>query len=303
MKTTAKSTSVRRVRPVDHLVLPVTNLEIARERLTALGFTVAPDARHPFGTENACVFFKDDTYLEPLAIGHRETCEAAALKGNVFVARDQAYRFRKGNEGFSAVVFGSKDGDSDHKQFKKHGISGGKMLKFMRDMDDGNGNISKAGFKLAFASDLRSPDSFFFTCERINPPVVDKKKLQKHKNGAVSIKEVILSESVPSDFQYVLQEVINQREINSHSFGMDMKSANANIAVYTGEGLKAWFGVKKGCHSRGLRMRAFVIGVRDLEKTEKLLKKSKVKVKKIAGRLVVDHVKGQGCIIAFENHK
>ncbi|MBL1406904.1 MAG: lactoylglutathione lyase [Hyphomicrobiales bacterium] len=297
------STSVRDIRPVDHLVLPVTNLEIARERLTSLGFTVAPDAKHPFGTENACVFFKDDTYLEPLAIDHRETCEKAALKGNVFVERDQAFRFRKGHEGFSAVVFGSKDSDGDHKQFKKHGMSAGKMLKFMRDVDDGNGNISQAGFKLAFAGDLRSPDSFFVTCERINPPVVDKKKLQKHKNGAVSIKEVVLSEAVPSDFQYILQEVINQREVNSHSFGMDIKSANANIAVYTGEGLKAWFGMSKGCHSRGLRLRAFVIGVRDLEKTEAFLKKSKIKAKTIAGRLVVDHAAGQGCVIAFENHK
>jgi hypothetical protein len=29
---------------------------------------VAADARHPFGTENACVFFADGTYLEPLAL-------------------------------------------------------------------------------------------------------------------------------------------------------------------------------------------------------------------------------------------
>ncbi|MFK7901218.1 MAG: VOC family protein [Nitratireductor sp.] len=291
---------VKQAKPLDHLVLPVTNLEIARERLSQLGFSVAPDARHPFGTENCCVFFKDDTYLEPLAIGHRETCEAAALKGNEFVRRDQAFRFRKGHEGFSGLVFGTQDAEKDHKHFVKEGISAGKMLKFMRDVDDGNGNISKAGFKLAFASDLRSPDSFFFTCERVNPPVVDKAKLQKHKNGALGIKEVILSEPVPSDFQYILQEVINQREVNSHSFGMDIQTANANVGVYNAAGLNAYFGIKKGCHSRGLRFRGYVIGVRNLEKCEAFLKKSKIKTKMVANRLIVEPALGQSCLIAFE---
>lgn len=295
--------SVRQVRPIDHLVLPVTNLEIARERLSTLGFTVAPDAQHPFGTENCCVFFKDDTFLEPLAIGHRETCEAAALKGNVFVERDQAYRFRKGNEGFSAIVMGTNDADADHKQFRKLNISAGKILSFLRDVDDGNGKISKAGFKLAFASDLRSPDSFFFTCERVNPPKIDKSKLQKHKNGALGISEIVLSEINPTDFQYVLQEVLNQREVDSHSFGMDLKSANANVAVYTPAGLKSYFGIKRPCHSRGLRFRAFVVKVKSLKKTEAVLKKSKVKFAKIAGRLIVDHSDGQGCVIAFEEAK
>ena len=95
-------------RAVDHLVLPVEGLERSRQRHSALGFSVAASARHPFGTENACVFFANGSYLEPLAVHRRETCEAEALKGNVFVARDQAFRFRRGEEGFSALVFGPR---------------------------------------------------------------------------------------------------------------------------------------------------------------------------------------------------
>lgn len=53
---------------VDHLVLPVEVIGVAVKRLVSLGFTVAPEALHPFGTQNACVFFADGTYLEPLAI-------------------------------------------------------------------------------------------------------------------------------------------------------------------------------------------------------------------------------------------
>jgi hypothetical protein len=101
-------TSPRNPRPLDHLVLPVEDLETTRARHAALGFTVAADARHPFGTENACVFFADGSYLEPLAVASREECEQAARDGNVFVARDQAHRFRLGDTGFSAVVVGSE---------------------------------------------------------------------------------------------------------------------------------------------------------------------------------------------------
>lgn len=87
--------------PLDHVVLPVVNIDLARERLGKLGFTVAADARHPFGTENACVFFADKTYLEPLGIANVEESEASARQGNVFTARNQAFRFRCGEEGLS----------------------------------------------------------------------------------------------------------------------------------------------------------------------------------------------------------
>ena len=71
----------RSARLLDHLVLPVAELSAARNRLTQLGFTVAADAQHPFGTENACVSLADKTYLEPIAVASREDCEAAALGG------------------------------------------------------------------------------------------------------------------------------------------------------------------------------------------------------------------------------
>jgi hypothetical protein len=56
--------------PLDHLVLPTGSLDAVRSRLSSLGFIVAPTGIHPFGTENACVFLADGTYLEPLAVGN-----------------------------------------------------------------------------------------------------------------------------------------------------------------------------------------------------------------------------------------
>ncbi|MCB1428466.1 MAG: VOC family protein [Nitratireductor sp.] len=291
-------------RAVDHLVLPVEGLERSRQRHSALGFSVAASARHPFGTENACVFLADGTYLEPLAVGHRETCEAVALKGNVFVARDQAYRFRRGQNGFSAIAFGTADAAGDHKRFTKLGHSAGKLLKFGRIFEDAAGNRDKGEFRLAFAADLRAPDCFLFTCERLNVPKTDRSALEKHLNTVSGISEIAFCETNPTDFQYFLQEVVGQREVNAHSFGMEMRAANANLAVYSPDGMKAWFGSGSNCgHARGLRLKAVVFKAARLDAVRKQLQHSAIDWREHAGRVVIDPAPGQGAIYAFEEVK
>jgi len=115
-------------RKIDHIVLPVPDLDIARARYSKLGFIVADDARHGFGTENACVNFKNGTFLEPLAIGHRETVEANEIKGNTFLRRDAAYRFRNGENGFSMAAFLGEDARAERKYFSKLGYNTGKQI-------------------------------------------------------------------------------------------------------------------------------------------------------------------------------
>ncbi|NTS33994.1 VOC family protein [Phyllobacterium sp. BT25] len=292
--------SPRTPHPVDHLVLPTADLDVARARLDKLGFTVAPVGKHPFGTENVCVFLGDDTFLEFLAIGQREVCEAEAREGNVFVARDQAYRFRCGNEGFSALVMGTQDAESDHSAFVEAGISAGVILNFSRPFVTPDGKEDRASFRLAFAADLRAPDAFFFTCERVNTPNADRSQLQAHANGAVSLREVILSEVNPTDFQYLLQEVVNQRDVNAHSFGMDLRAANANVSVLSPQGLHSFFGLEARGAERGLRLQAFVVGVRDLLAVESLLRSNDIPFEPRGSRLIVHKAPGQGAAIAFE---
>jgi hypothetical protein len=155
--------------PLDHLVLPVTHIDVARERLGRLGFTVAADGRHPFGTENACVFLADKTYLEPLGVANQAECDAAVAKGNSFVARDQAFRFRCGDDGFSAIVFGTDDADADKAAYDGAQLSGGDMVEFSRPIVMPDGTQATGAFKLAFAADLRAPDVFFLLASGSTP--------------------------------------------------------------------------------------------------------------------------------------
>ncbi len=96
-----------------------------------------------FGTENCCIYLDDATMLEPLAIGHRETCEAAVLEGNTFVRNDQTYRFSRGDDGFSHLVIKSDDAAADDAIYRKYAMSGGPVVDFSRAFETPDGNVRR----------------------------------------------------------------------------------------------------------------------------------------------------------------
>ncbi|PCH46528.1 MAG: lactoylglutathione lyase [Hyphomicrobiales bacterium] len=290
-------------RILDHLVLPVANIDVARKRYGQLGFTIGADAKHPFGTENCCIFFEDGTFLEPLGIAHRETCESAALKGNSFVASDQAYRFRRGEEGFSNLVIKSNDAVADAKFYRKRAISGGRLLRFTRKFTPPSGKSDKASFAIAYAEESRSPDAGFFACEVVYAPKVDRSALYAHDNGTTRLLEVVMSEPNPSDFQYFLQEFLQQREMDNNSFGIEFALPGSSVSVLSPDGMKAFYGLDTPKEERGLRHSLFVLGVPDLNKVKNILSKTDVVFTEIGPNLIVPPAAGQGAALAFRETK
>ncbi|MBY5809814.1 VOC family protein [Rhizobium leguminosarum] len=286
--------------PLDHVVLPVVNIDLARERLGKLGFTVAGDARHPFGTENACVFFADKTYLEPLGIASAKESEASAHQGNVFTARNQAFRFRCGEEGLSGLAFGSKDADIDHQDFVGNGSSAGEMLQFTRPMTMPDGSEMIAGFKLAFAGDLRAPDFLLFTVERVNPLPADRAALETHANGVTGIVEIALCTPEPAAFAAFVSLAVAQSAVEKTGFGVDIAASNAKISLMTPEGLEAYFDIAGSFADRGLRGRAILFAVADLAVTEAHLAANGVTYTRKNNRILVKPAPGQGTLFAFE---
>jgi len=292
--------SSRTPRPIDHLVLPVFELALARDRLTALGFTVAKDARHPFGTENCCVFLADGSYLEPLGIANREECEAAAREGNAFVARDQAFRFRRGLDGFSGIAMATGDAFEDDRRYAAAGLSGGEVLEFSRDMLLPDGMKATGSFRLAFAADLRSPDFFFFASQRVVALPSDRKALEAHENGVVALAEVVLSEQNPTDFQYLVQEAADEREVEALSFGMTVETPRGRITVLNDAGLEGFYGIAPVAGAdRGLKGQAVVFKVSSLSDCRRLLTERGVAFRERDNRLLVPPVPGQGVLFVF----
>lgn len=291
--------TARSPRPIDHCVLPVENLDTATERLNRLGFTVAPRATHPFGTTNACVYFTDNSYLEPLAVTDAELAAETALKRNVFAVRDSAFRFRNGPEGFSALAMGTGNARADHRRFVLSGISAGRQLTFSRPFTTPDGSVDEASFRLAFAADPRSPDVFFFTCERTGVPNADRGVPERHANGVSGIARVIMSEPYPADFAYLCQEIAGSRESVAVEHGIEVMAANGVIRVLDPDGCQNELGISIG-RERGLGLHAIVFEAPALAPIRKRLDKSGVRFENRVNRIVVHRAAGQGAVFAFE---
>lgn len=280
--------------PLDHLVLPAQDLDAVRLRLTSLGFVVAPTGIHPFGTENACVFFTDGTYLEPLAIENEQTADLAISEGNVFVARDRLYRQTLGEEGFSAVVFGTANADADHRRYVEAGLSAGGMLSFSRAFTDANGKSDVASFKLAFVSDKEADEAFLFACQRINSPKIDRTALQAHANGVTGILEIIAVSDRPAA---QIGLIATAAEADA-SDGDAVRLPNAVLSVLSCEDYGSRFGLKVA-PSPNLRFTAIVFSVRDTAAAKQLLADNAIRHNMSGNDIVVPPAPGQGAAFIF----
>lgn len=291
-------------RTLDHCVLPTASLTAARERLLALGFTVAADAAHPFGTGNCCVFFQDGSYLEPLSVTDPAAASLAAAEGNVFVARDAAFRAALGDEGFSAVVLGAHDAQADHARFLAAGISGGQPLGFSRPFRGVDGEEAMASFHLAFAAPEPEAPCFFFTCQRVNALKVDRAALEAHANGVIGIRRIVMLASEPERQIPFLQQFSGQSAQRSET-GVDVRLANADLSVVTPEALQLTYGVapsqmQAGETCAGLVHGAIVFEVPVLEVLSDVLAAGQTSFVERMGRIMVPAAAGQGALFIFE---
>lgn len=284
-------------RRLDHLVLPVDSLAGSRAFFEALGFTVAPDAVHPFGTANACVFFADGTYLEPLAVADANRCATEALAGNVFVARDRAFRARRGAPGFSGIAFASEDAEADRAAFSAAGLADGEIFEFSR-VFQAAGTERRLTFRLAFAQDRRVPDLLFFTCQAMAPKG-DRSALARHGNGVTGLARLVLSEPRPDDYAAFIGDVTAGAEVLATANGLSIALGQAAIEVLGAEGMAERYGRRRD-GERGLRFEGVVLRVPSLAAVQALMDVAGLRGRRVGERLVVDLLGSDSGFIAFE---
>lgn len=281
---------------VDHLVLPVISLAIARQRWNALGFTVAPDGIHPFGTANCCVFFPEGPYLEPLAVVDHQLCEHAVKDGNTFVIRDRRFRGAQGMECLSGMVLETVDAEGDDQRFRQMGISAGHPLEFRRLATDSNGNAIEAGFRLAFA-DLGSDALFAFSCQRIAPLTVDG-NLRTHQNTARRVSAVVLASKQPEQAASRLGLLLQEEPLRRGKCLVFMLDGIRIVIAESGSDVPE-FGISAPLTTE-LSAGAIVIEVEDLGRVQGHLSSNNVAFEKFDGGRVVGRQQGQGIAIVFQ---
>ena len=287
-------------RCIDHLVLPVEDIGIAVKRLASLGFTVAPEAFHPFGTRNACVFFADGTYLEPLAIADPAKYNASADKGDVFTGRDRAFRQHDGQEGFSALVAKTEDALADHERFLASGVSAGDVFQFSRPVRMPDGSESEAAFRLAFAASGAAADFFLFSCQRLRALPGDRTALERHTNGVCGLSEIVLFSGGYTKAARLIEMVFGCEGKVSPDGDMVFVTDNARVRLTQ----KSTFGGLalnvSGGSDGGLRGAGIIFSSYDLTVTAAALAANGVSCMEAGGRLVAHAAPGQGVAFAFE---
>lgn len=269
------------LRALDHCVLPVADLDVARARYEALGFIVAPTGIHPFGTANACIYLANGTFLEPLAVADDGIAQAAARAGNVFVARDRLFRDEAGMEGFSALVFGSENARGDHERFVAAGISAGPLLDFERRFTTPDGDEDIAAFRLAFAAVADDPH-YYFTVERVHTPAVDRSALLRHANGASALVRVGVAVRAPAQTLATLRQMIWQEDTAQSG-----RIATANAQVEIEDAALASIGGR------------LVFTVAEPDRTADLLARNGVDWTREGDAITVPPAPGQGAAVTF----
>ncbi|QKW96647.1 MULTISPECIES: VOC family protein [unclassified Agrobacterium] len=285
---------------VDHLVLPVAQIDVATARLASLGFTVAPLAVHPFGTANACVFLADGTYLEPLAVNNPAKYDESADRGDVFTGRDRAFRESLGPEGFSALVARSGDAFADHQRFVTAGLSAGDLFEFSRPVQMPDGSRSEAAFRLAFAASGAAADFFLFGCQRLKALPGDRAELERHANAVKGLREIVLFSGGDAKAARLIETVFDCESAMSPDGDMIFATGNARIRLTD---KPAFAGLDLNTSNRGdggLRGAGIVFSVTDLAVTAAVLAANGVSSMEAGGRLVVPAAPGQGVAFAFE---
>ncbi|KQT83458.1 VOC family protein [Aurantimonas sp. Leaf443] len=221
-------------RALDHLVLPFADLRSAREVLSSLGFLVAPDAQHPFGTGNACVFLESGPYLEPLAIADADAYRAA-LGINPFVERDEAVRRARALPALSALALASDDAESDLRRMTDAHRADPRLVAFSRSFEAAGGARKDLSFRLAFAQGVTDPALFF--CQPLHEDAPDRSALIRHANGARRLERIVVAQRQGSDLFGALAAVL----------GTDAPPAGATLETAPPAQFVAEFGTFAAC--------------------------------------------------------
>ncbi|MEJ1993619.1 MAG: VOC family protein [Limibacillus sp.] len=285
-------------RGIDHLVLAVKDLTKARKTYEALGFTLTPDAQHPFGTGNFLAQFPG-TFLEVLAVTRPKLVKKAKEGHFSFAAYNRD--FLKRREGFSMLVFESQDARRDRDEFAAEGLTTYAPFDFERKATLPDGKSVTVGFSLAFVTESRAPDCVFFTCQQHAPEYFWKPAYQVHPNGAERVDEVVMVAEEPRELEQLFVGLQGRERVAAYSDRLLVETARGRVLVQRPGAFEARFpGMTPPDAPATPHFAGYVIGVEDLNKTAKLLKKNGVGAVKVGRMLQVPPQQAFGCMIAFQ---
>lgn len=283
-------------RGIDHLVLPVHDLEAARRGYEQLGFTLTPRAQHPFGTDNALVQLQG-CFLELLSVERPGDIPAATDTAFSFAAFNRDFLARR--EGLSMLVFESADSEADRAEFVAAGLRVWDPFTFQRQSRLPDGTDVTVGFSLAFVTDDHMSEAAFFTCQQWAPEHFWKPEYQSHTNGAVSVCEVVMASPEPEQTMELFRGLQGEDAVSATADGIVVETPRGRISVMAPEALHRRFGVVPPGDPTETHFAGYVVEVADLDRTAYVLREADLPMAQVDRGLLIAPAQAFGCFIGF----
>lgn len=280
---------------IDHLVLCGRDHQAMRETYAALGFTLTPQARHPFGTGNSLIQL-EGCFLELLSVFEPQKISEPPEGQFSFAAFNRDFLAR--GEGMSMLVLDSLDARADVAAFRAAGLQTYEPFDFSRKARLPTGKEVTVSFSLAFATHPAMPDMAFFTSQQHAPEHFWKTEYQRHANRALTVLEVCLVAERPADHADFLS-AFSGFPAETTADGITVRTARGNISCLTPRSFEKNFRRATPEVKRGPRFAAFTIGVRRMARLEESVANSRYALHKDGPHRAVLSVDVNGSALAF----
>ena len=284
-------------RGLDHVVWAVRDLDATVARLEALGFTVTPLARHPWGTENHLVQL-DGFFIEILTIGEAAQIQEPTREAFSFGAFNRD--FLAHDEGGSMLVVQSSGPEADRAAFTRAGLPVFEPFSFERQQTRSDGTVRQVGFDLTFTRDADASGIGFFACYNRYPENFWSPDYLVHDNGARTIECAVIVCDEPSNHHVFLSGFTGVREMNASSLGLTITTPRGDVRLMPPGIYRALYGEDSRQPICGdSRLQAVIVGGADREAIAKRCKTAAIPFVNARDGLVIPASENFGLSLVF----
>jgi hypothetical protein len=177
---------------IDHPLIAVHDMALARSRFASIGFNMTPVGKHPWGTSTSLAIF-NDCLLEVVSIYDASLIDVKPA-GDFKFGR-HVYQHLNEREGVALTALHSTDSSQDAHSAQTAGWSLSGHVEFGREvvLPDGNSDITKTS--LALLPNSIFPRLSFFLCQQHRRDLVEVSEWMNHENGAYGINGITIKTS------------------------------------------------------------------------------------------------------------
>ena len=272
---------------IDHTLIGVRDLEVARATWQRLGFTVSPRGRHiGWGTANYCIMLAQG-YIELLGI-----VDPSQFTNNLD-------HFLERREGLLGLAFGSDDCAETHRRLAAAGLhpDGPKDLKRRLELPEGE---TLPAFELVFLPPAETPGLQAFICRHLTPEVVRRPAWLAHANGATRLAGVTVVVDRPGEIVLGYASLFGPEALWITDGAAEVETGQGRIRFVSSEGLMQYYPEARPAVDLPTPwMAAMTIEVADIDHAAECLRQRGVQAFRSANGLVVRPEAATGTVLEF----